>query len=1308
MSEPGPNRMLLVVFVACLFEPSGAAARQPDTIETITDYYKLTSEEARTGLPVRLKVVVLYSDASWQNLWVYDGRDRLYLRLPRDATYPAARREVLISGRTALSNGRVTIDEIKVTELGAAELPAPRMLTTDVINGQADRGARVSMAGTVMNVSVADGHLRLTVAFLHRHQIKVTIGKFRVADAMNLLGAHVGIVGCAADYNGGDPAEPTIAQTQIYVPGMEDVTIYERGPPRLFEAILRTTDDASLELSGLRDPRLVVLRGQVEKLTSPNRFVLSDKAGSIPVSLRRPAKLVVGDSVEVCGFFCKDQSGTPFFAFGKSRVMQEPPWDSTQREADPAANDLPVLRTTQSVRALSVAQAGQSLPVELNGIVTYCDPGWRVIFIEDLTGGIYLNSKERAFFLSPGERVRVRGTTDPGGYAAMVEVASLQRLGNEELPKPRRVPVPRLFSGAEDSQWITMLAHVQQAQRSQNNLVLTLRCSAGEFEAVVFGGARQIESRNWAGARVQITGVCGVKANPHRQVQGIYIHIPGLDWIEFLDVLPDDPFDIPVTGLTELLTFPAGENQANTLVRVDGVVTYSGRSGHIALQDETRGVILRVSPDSVPAVGTNVSVIGFPEFRDGGPTLRDVRWRECVGSLSPTALTVPANEDLAPSHHAALVTLQATVVENNALVPQPSLTLERRGVIFRAGLPSVDRIGAKVGRRRSGLASSPAEIEPGALVEVTGVCEFRSDKWSPTRILHLLVARPSDISTIKNAPWWDSRHTLGTIVGLVLVIVACLLWGSTLRARIEEQTNVIRAEMSQIGQLSARYDCLVKNADELIFLLSDSGRITAVNPATERAFGVSKDRLIGQSIWSFLGEESGHFLRTTIATLSTRQPSATIELHTQSDTPRTLEIGVLLRTTDAGVQELQCIARDVTDRRELENQNRHMQKMDSIGQLAAGIAHDYNNLMTVVLGHCEILNCNGQLADGDAQSVEQIHTAADRAASLTQQLLAFSRRQIMSIGAVDGAQLIEELSGMFCRLIGENIEIVFDMPPGLPLAKADRSMLEQIILNLVVNGRDAMSGGGTLTIAVEHANLTTEDTRRRADALPGSYLRFTVSDTGTGIAPEHLPNIFEPFFTTKAPEKGTGLGLSTVFGIARQHQGWVEVVSKVGVGSTFHVFIPVVAGSESRRGSTESDALEHVIGGAETILIVEDDESVRRTMVAGLTSAGYTVIECVDGPSALDQWRTNKDRVDLLITDMIMPGGLSGQDVAREVRRLSPSQRIIFCSGYSFELTTPAVQSHLDRVLPKPFERQMLIRLVREVLDHAARTRLSV
>ena len=399
---------------------------------------------------------------------------------------------------------------------------------------------------------------------------------------------------------------------------------------------------------------------------------------------------------------------------------------------------------------------------------------------------------------------------------------------------------------------------------------------------------------------------------------------------------------------------------------------------------------------------------------------------------------------------------------------------------------------------------------------------------------------------------------------------------------------------------------------------------------------------------------------------------------------------------DRGV--VHCYAGDVTDQRQLAEQLRQSQKLESVGRLAAGIAHDFNNLLTVIQGYSDILRM--ELADRprSAEAVAEIAAAGERAANLTRQLLLFSRKQVAQRSLVDLNELTGNLTKMLGRLLGEDIALRLDCRPGLPLVSADPGMIEQVITNLAVNARDAMPAGGRLKIATSVVDLDAAHVRGNAEAQPGRFVCLTVADTGSGIAPETLAHIFEPFFTTKEVGKGTGLGLATVYGIVMQHQGVVEVTSQPGEGTRFHIYLPAASRAETE--STAAAMSGGVQGGNETILLVEDEALVLPMMEALLRRAGYTVLSAMSGVAALAVWKEHGPRIDLLLSDLVMPGGLSGLQLAERLRAQRPGLRVIFMSGYSPDLRggLPGIEEGIN-FLQKPFSHPALLQTVRRQLD---------
>jgi len=391
------------------------------------------------------------------------------------------------------------------------------------------------------------------------------------------------------------------------------------------------------------------------------------------------------------------------------------------------------------------------------------------------------------------------------------------------------------------------------------------------------------------------------------------------------------------------------------------------------------------------------------------------------------------------------------------------------------------------------------------------------------------------------------------------------------------------------------------------------------------------------------------------------------------------------------------VVQDITDRRKLEEQLRHAQKMEAVGTLAGGVAHDFNNILTAILMQLSVLRLNPSLNDEARKAVEDLEQGANRAANLTRQLLLFSRQSVMQTRLLDINVLVENLLKMLGRVLGEHIHLEWKPGPGICAVDGDSGMLEQVIMNLCVNARDAMPKGGRLAISTQLLNLTRADCSRNEQARPGQFVRLTVADTGCGMDEQILGRIFEPFFTTKDVGKGTGLGLATVHGIVQQHRGWVEVESKAGLGSTFRVYLPAL---EATAGTSPAPAMPEIRGGTETILLVEDEENLRTLVGHCLRQQGYSVLEGSTGAQALSIWEQQEGCIDLVLTDMVMPGGMTGLELAERLRERKRDVKIILTSGYSTELMHEgSIQNNQVVFLPKPYEIRHLAGKVRECLE---------
>ncbi len=400
-----------------------------------------------------------------------------------------------------------------------------------------------------------------------------------------------------------------------------------------------------------------------------------------------------------------------------------------------------------------------------------------------------------------------------------------------------------------------------------------------------------------------------------------------------------------------------------------------------------------------------------------------------------------------------------------------------------------------------------------------------------------------------------------------------------------------------------------------------------------------------------------------------------------------------------GQQVVHCYVGDITDRQSLEEQLRQAQKMEAIGQLAGGVAHDFNNMLTAIIGHLGLLRENPKVTNEIDESLSEISAAANRAAKLTSQLLAFSRRQVLSTSALDLNEVVTHLTKMLRRILGEHVIMQLDFAPEPLTFQGDAGLMEQVLVNLAVNARDAMPEGGTLKIttrSVTHRPPSTNEQRGPQQSAP--YVRLSVGDTGIGILPEIRAKIFEPFFTTKEVGKGTGLGLATVFGIVQQHNGWIEVESEPGHGATFHIYLPRLAVDPAVVPVPQPVFVPR--GRNELVLLVEDEPAVQEMGMQALRRQGYRVVSASNGRAALEVWAQHKDEIALLLTDMIMPEGISGQQLARQLLEEKPALKVIYSSGYNAEIAGKELKL-TDGVnyLAKPYELERLYRTVRAALD---------
>jgi two-component system, cell cycle sensor histidine kinase and response regulator CckA len=569
--------------------------------------------------------------------------------------------------------------------------------------------------------------------------------------------------------------------------------------------------------------------------------------------------------------------------------------------------------------------------------------------------------------------------------------------------------------------------------------------------------------------------------------------------------------------------------------------------------------------------------------------------------------------------------------------------------------------------------------------------------WSCAVLMTLLLtlAVISFALPVLHARWpaFNAAPIGDTVLGLVALVLLFDIYTVYQHFQVQQ----VRKQLIAREEL---FRLITENAADMIAVVSASGDRLYNSPSYEKILGYTPSEIEATAGIEQIHPDDREKVQKVAAEARRTGIGQSVEYRMRHKNGNWLVLESMASTIidDRGlVEKLVIVNRDITHRKQLEEQFRQVQKMEAVGRLSGGVAHDFNNLLGVIIGYGEIVQEGLDTIHPLRGSVDEILKAGHRAASLTRQLLAFSRQQVLDPKVLDLNAVVKDMEKMLKRLIGEDVELRTELENALVRVKADESQIEQVILNLAINARDAMPHGGKLALATSNFHMDENFVRRYPFPVNvGNYILLKVSDTGSGMDPRTKARIFEPFFTTKEKGKGTGLGLSMVYGIVKQSNGYIDVSSELGVGTTFDIYLPKVDEAVDISTSTATSAS---LRGSETILVVEDDPSLRVLAVHILESCGYSVLEASSGAAALEISRQQKFSIHLLLTDVVMPG-MSGRVLAEQIVAQSPHIVVLYMSGYTGQTVgAHGVLAEGSYFLPKPFTRDALARKIREVLD---------
>jgi len=1322
--------------VSVFFCAAAPASAEP-VLTNIVAVLQLSPERASAELPVRVTATVTYADLSGGILFVEEDTGGIFVGTRH--TVPALRSgdAVEVEGRSDPGLHLRAIMRASVKSLGRAPREPARPALEEVFAGRFDCRF-VELRGVVRHIGENRGRASLQIEAENGQIIEASFLRLK---ATNLWDATVrvrGVCGLRGMKSG------SVLSILLYCANEEALTVEQPGLADAFA--VRAQSIAAIAAS--KDSRRVRVDGRVAEISETGILTVEDsRKERVSVEAQsRSAGIPIrtNDRVNVSGIPVRTD-GRLALRYIELRAVAPMRGATTNTSAPPTA---PIWTRISQVHRLG-EKANRGSPVRIRGSVTYYD-GDRMLFVQDESGGIYVYPDQAKLAVRAGQIVEMEGFTGSGLYAPVILAPRFVVLGESEMPEAKPVAVEALWRGQHDSQRVEISGVVFSVTRSDEcSARIELSTSTGRIGAFLIVNGDALPT-HLVDAEVRLRGVCGSKFNNRRQFTSAQLFVASTNDVIIEQPAPADPFGIAAQPITNLLQF--GSSSAHR-TKVAGTVTFvDRRQSLLSVQDGSGGVFVHVHP---PWVDTNpgdaVEVLGFPTATSHAPELAGATVRIVGSGRNITPRVVRSADALSGKYDGELITLDARLLDRFVRGSNEVLVLKSGEITLEAEKPRVienDRL---------------TKLERRSILRLTGVCVVHGNQSSAPRAFKLTLRSPDDVVVLSTSRWWNNpviRIGAG-VAGLIFLTP--VVWVALLRRKVRQQTAIIRSQLEReqeqndeleakvrerTAELSEANKQLVRARDELELRVQErtaelsranealraenaererseqalrlseeqfskafrcspvpmsissiaDGRYMDVNDAYANMLGFSREEMLGRTsvalgIWADLDER----LRAMQA-LREKKTVRDWELELRSKDGDVRHVLASAETVVVNNEDcLIAILNDVTGSRQLEAQLRQSQKMEAVGQLAAGIAHDFNNMLTVIIGHTSLLQAQNDDPE-QLNSLAEVADTANRAASLTQQLLTFSRRQPLQPKSVDVNEIIVGTSRMLQRILGEQITLRFQCPASLPGIYADRGMIEQIIMNLAVNARDAMPKGGELKFRNSFRHVDESYVRRIPEARVGAFVCMTISDTGCGMNADTLSRVFEPFFTTKDVGKGTGLGLATVYGIVKQHNGWIEVSSQPGQGTTFDVYLPVE--NQTVKGNNEPALETATRGGNETILLVEDESGVRDLARDVLCRYGYEVLSAANGSEAIELWQMHGTRIDLLLTDMVMPEGVNGRDLASRLRAEHPKLKVIYTSGYN--VAVPGSEGPLRdglNFLPKPYPARKLATAVRNCLD---------
>jgi PAS domain S-box-containing protein len=1228
---------------------------------------QLSLSAANLGYPVRLQGHVTYYDSDWRILYIQDAHDGINVELVQQNNAIKNGQWVEIEGISAPGNLLPIVSKARVKILGQKTLPSAPLTSLARLDVRQTDSQSIQLRCIVHN-AYREAQYTVLDAYDGKVKIRIRIRGFSQAAANNLIDAHIQALGVMGVIT--DSAHQPIG-LDLWVPNENPISVIKK--PLTASNQIPVTNISTIQSNWKNSPpqHRIRIQGAVVPGRKENTLLVQDKTGIISAQTLFSRPIIPGDSVDLIGF-ADLNSQEPRIIDAIYLRIKAPAFESKEEKG------LPHLTRIKDIRALSSREASRGYPIRVKGVITYFYPMLSMLFIQDETAAIYIQSLDETLNIYEGNEYEVEGFSAPGDYAPVITKPKFRLIGKASMPAAHDISLDQLATGDYECQRVQVHGIVRTVQQVTNRWSLELFNSGKRIHVFLPNLPNSTHIQSLQDAKISAQGICSIQISSWGAISGFRVNVPSIEGIKVEEPARSDPFSVPLRPIRDIFRF-ANQAEMGRRIRIEGTLLHQQPGKALYIKDAT-GSMAIPTKEMLPVSSSDIlTVSGYPIGGEFAPTLEDVMIKRLRTGPSPEPRILLDASSFSNNFQGNLVRIRAKLIDQWR-------TSEGQGFILQDSAHTpFDAF----------LENSSANIvthsfRNGSELDLTGIYQLQTtDTQKPG--FHLLLRTANDILLIKVAPWWTTPQVYWALGILLFLILAALIWAAMLKIRVNRQTQIIQSRLESEAALEKKYQELFEKSNDIVFAFDQNAKLLSVNPSGEKILGYSLKELNEIDLAGLVDPASLTQVHEWIKIkLSGREcPVLECELLAKDDRHVILEVSgelILARGQTCGIHG---IARDITERklaenalRQSEEKLRQGQKLESIGRLAGGIAHDFNNILSAILGYSELSSSDLDANHPVQNNIEQITRAGKRARELVQQILAFSRKLEQERSPIYLRTIIDESIKLLRPTLPTTISIEKNIPAETNAVLADPTQIHQVILNLATNAGQAMSSqGGVLYIGLEPMELDEQNPHSPQGLPSGKYLCLKIRDTGTGMAPEIQKRIFEPYFTTKSVGEGSGLGLAVVHGIVQSHGGAITVESKVGEGTCFRVYLPCC----TQNPASQKILLQEAKKGQGHILLVDDEEPIVNLGRRSLEKLGYSVVGETCSAKALERIQADPMKFDLVLTDQTMPQ-LTGIALAQEIWKIRPNLPIIICTGFSELLSSEKATSMGFRaLLNKPY-----------------------